>query len=341
MQNITNIKLQNILDVTLRDGGYLNQWQFSTAEVMHVIDFLEQQGIQQVEVGFLRTNAETTSVVNGCPTSFLAEITRHYPTMQWVGMLNPAEENWKEAVTGKLQYLSLVRLTCTADILNRALMIADYLHEQSPTIKVSINLICISSYQHSEVTDLLKRIALSPNIDRLYFADSRGALYPNEIEPLVVLARQYYQEPLGFHAHDTLGNAIENSNRAFDCGCDLIDVSLNGFGLAGGNTSLADYLANNALGEPDVVTETLSFCEKYLSLKERNMGNRTLLAALAKKNIDPIWSKNLLERYTNNLKRLVGMLPRKPYKTLDEVLIAIQEVEMPEDMRLARARYKY
>ncbi|EIJ36814.1 pyruvate carboxyltransferase [Thiothrix nivea] len=324
---MADISLENILDVTLRDGGYLNQWQFSRKEVRYLLDFLARQGIRQVEVGFLRTAAQTTSVVNGCPATFLQEITQQHPGMQWVGMLNPADADWREAVAGKLPYLSLVRLTCTAEVIGQALEIAAYLHEQSPTIKVSINLICISSYRYAEIVDLLKRIAPSPHVDRLYFADSRGALLPHEIEPLYALAKQHCQLPLGFHAHDTLGNAVENSNRAFVCGCDLIDVSLNSFGLAGGNTSLAAYLKANALADTPIETATLDFCEQHLSLREADMGDRGLFALLARQNVDPIWSDDLLETYPHELAGLIDRLPRQPYKTLDEVLTAIRALE--------------
>ena len=320
---MTKPRLSNILDVTLRDGGYLNKWQFSRQEVIDMMGFLLKQGVHQAELGFLRTADKTTSMVNGCPAEFLAEITQLYPDMQCVGMLNPADEDWKEAVNGKLQYLSLVRLTCTAELIERALVIADYLHQQSPTIKVSINLICISSYQHDEIVALLKRIAPSPHVDRLYFADSRGALYPQEIEPLIALANQHCDQPLGFHAHDTLGHAIENANRAFACGCDLIDVSLNGFGLAGGNTPLAGYLQANSLVETSIDTETRDFCKQHLSLREADMGDRSLFAVLAQKNIDPIWSDELLVKYASELSQLVGSLPRQTYKTLDEVWVLI------------------
>ena len=314
------ISFHNILDVTLRDGGYLNQWQFSREEIDALLGFLGRQGVTQVEIGFLRPPAATTSLVNGCPVEFLAESVRQHPDLQFVGMLNPAEDGWQAAVAGKLLYLSLVRLTCTAEVIDQALRIADYLHEQSSTIKVSLNLICISSYRHDEVADLLQKISPSNSIDRVYFADSRGALSPHEIEPLIAVAKQHCHQPLGFHAHDTLGNAIENTNCAFACGCDLIDVSLNGFGLAGGNTSLGGYLAANALAKASIETETRAFCEQYLSLRQVDGDDRHLYGVLAQKNVDPIWSRALLAQYPHKLGDLIDLLPRQPYKTLSQVL---------------------
>jgi len=323
MQGIKKPELHNILDVTLRDGGYLNEWQFPRQEISDTLGFLLQQGIRQVEVGFLRTPDKTTSVVNGCPISFLADVKQKHPSLQCVGMLNPADSDWKQAVNGKLGYLSLVRLTCTADLISQALVIAAYLHQHSSAIQVSINLICISSYRHDEVADLLKRIAASPHVDRLYFADSRGALYPHEVGKLLLLAKQHCNQPLGFHAHDTLGNAVENSNQAFACGADLIDVSLSGFGLAGGNTSLASYLKASSLAGENTEAEVADFCRQHLSLREADMGNRPLFALLAQKNIDPIWSDELQQQYPGDLDEYVQLLPRQRYKTQEEVSLAI------------------
>jgi len=323
---MSNIGLQNILDVTLRDGGYLNKWQFSDAEINRFIRFLHDQGLRNVEIGFLRTARRSTSNVNGCPVEFLDAISNQHPEMNWVGMLNPAHDDWREAVKGKLPYLSLVRLTCTEDVIDQALEIADYLHQHADSIKVSVNLICISSYHHAEIMGLLHRIDASASVDRVYFADSRGALLPEEIPALISLAKQHCSKPIGFHAHDTLGNAIENSNQAVANGCDLIDVSLNGFGLAGGNTPLAAYLTANQLARTSLELDARSFCEADFPLKEADMGDRALYRVLATKNVDPIWTNELVEKYSQNLPEWINSVPRQPYKTLQAVLDAFQKV---------------
>lgn len=61
------VTFSNILDVTFRDGGYLNRWQFSVEQSKRVLNFLQDQGLNKVEVGFLRTPNRSTSPVNGCP----------------------------------------------------------------------------------------------------------------------------------------------------------------------------------------------------------------------------------------------------------------------------------
>ena len=49
-----NIKL---LDCTLRDGGYINNWQFGEHAIRDIKNKLEQSGVDIIELGFLRDDA--------------------------------------------------------------------------------------------------------------------------------------------------------------------------------------------------------------------------------------------------------------------------------------------
>ena len=42
-----------ILDCTLRDGGYINDWEFSNDQILDVIASLEKSNIEIVECGYL------------------------------------------------------------------------------------------------------------------------------------------------------------------------------------------------------------------------------------------------------------------------------------------------
>lgn len=313
----------NILDVTLRDGGYLNQWRFTDAEVGAVLDHLMRYAIRHAEIGFLRAPADATSAVNGCPTNFLRQLADTHPQMRLVAMLNPADPDWRAAIDGRLDILSMVRLTCTTEVLDHALQIADAIHQILCPPAVSINLISISSYRHDEIANLVQRVDRSSAIDYLYFADSRGALAPREVGPLIDLARRHCHQSLGFHAHDTRGNAIENSRVAFDHGCELVDVSLDGFGLAGGNTPFAGLLAAAGLADDAVEIHTQAFCARELSLRHAPGDDRALYRALANRNLDPIWAKDLTDLYPDRLTGLLEALPRRTYKTLDSAQAAL------------------
>mgnify|MGYP000588655809 CR=1 FL=1 len=42
-----------VLDCTLRDGGYINNWEFGRRAIASILDKLEAGGIDIIECGFL------------------------------------------------------------------------------------------------------------------------------------------------------------------------------------------------------------------------------------------------------------------------------------------------
>ena len=326
-----NVAISNILDVTLRDGGYLNEWNFSRQQILSHIKFVRELEVKKIEIGFLRSPENTTSLVNGCPIDLLAEVKSLYNDIDFVGMLDPAQSNFEAAIADKLPYLSLIRMPCTADLVERSLSIAKEIRQQDPNVKVSLNVICVSSYSDEELEQLLQKCSSSQDIDILYFADSRGALRPDEIKPLITLAKHYWDRKLGFHAHNTLGNAISNSDLAFACGCRWIDASLNGFGLAGGNTSLSRYIAHHSLVSPNrkIEQESREFWLNHLDLKHPDEHIYKLYEILAEKNIDPVWTDQLLEIYGDAISDVVASLPRVHYKDVSSVLTNIEKETSP------------
>ena len=42
-----------ILDCTLRDGGYINNWQFGFSSIKSIINLLSKTNIDYIELGFL------------------------------------------------------------------------------------------------------------------------------------------------------------------------------------------------------------------------------------------------------------------------------------------------
>ena len=51
----TKIKL---LDCTLRDGGYLNDWEFGNSNIVNIFERLVSAGIDIIETGFLDERRE-------------------------------------------------------------------------------------------------------------------------------------------------------------------------------------------------------------------------------------------------------------------------------------------
>ena len=47
-----------VLDCTLRDGGYVNNWKFPLNQVVRILQSLEQSKVDIVELGYLNDKSE-------------------------------------------------------------------------------------------------------------------------------------------------------------------------------------------------------------------------------------------------------------------------------------------
>jgi 4-hydroxy 2-oxovalerate aldolase len=56
----------NILDCTLRDGGYYNNWDFPKELVDHYLETMSKIGVDYIELGFRGSFSEIGSFF-GCP----------------------------------------------------------------------------------------------------------------------------------------------------------------------------------------------------------------------------------------------------------------------------------
>ena len=84
-----------ILDCTLRDGGYINDFQFGEYGIRKIIAQLTNAGIDIIECGFLEDGEydSNTSVFNREPISFL--LTTRIPCMlQWLVMASMTLSNY-------------------------------------------------------------------------------------------------------------------------------------------------------------------------------------------------------------------------------------------------------
>jgi 4-hydroxy 2-oxovalerate aldolase len=191
---------------------------------------------------------------------------------------------------------------------------------KSSQISASINLTSVSAYSQSQLVHGIARLADSQSVDCLYLADSRGALRPSEVSDLISRARAIWTGTLGFHAHDNLGHAIVNSQVAIESGCDLVDGSVKGYGLGGGNADLKGLLETLRLDHLRVLQHNaLNKLAKGLNLP-RHHRHKQLYQLAGAKNLEQEWVLPLIKLYGKSARPILEKIPRRRYKTLADVL---------------------
>ena len=240
-----------LLDCTLRDGGYYNDWDFSPTLIADYLQAMQALDVDYVEIGFRSLNNQ--GFRGGCAfstDSFLNSLPIPLALKDKIGvMVNAAElVNGSDGIESALQKIffakqdspvTLVRIACHVQEFEEALPAADWLKEQGYV--VGFNLMQIADRNAKEIARLAKLASNHP-IDVLYFADSMGSLDPPQTAGIIKAFRQGWSGELGIHTHDNMGQALANAKHAIEVGVTWVDGTVNGMGRGPGNAKI-EYLA--------------------------------------------------------------------------------------------------
>ena len=110
----------------------------------------------------------------------------------------------------KKSKISLVRIACNHyEIVP---ILGDIRTLKDLGYKVVINLMQASLLDDFEVYDFIDH--LPHDVECLYFADSLGNMVPKDVERVMALVRAKWNGPVGFHAHNNMGQASINVEAA-------------------------------------------------------------------------------------------------------------------------------
>jgi 4-hydroxy 2-oxovalerate aldolase len=231
-----------ILDCTLRDGGYYNNWDFSKELIEEYLQAMSAAKIEYVEIGFrfLKKDIYLGPCAYTTP-SFLE--TLNIPKKLKIGIRIYAKDiisyNFSNAEIDKIFFqfsrkkkISFVRFACHLNEVKKIALICNRLNKKN--IITAINLMQISEIKDKEIEDTLRLLSKS-KLDLFYFADSLGNLEPHNIIHIANLIKRNWKKDIGFHAHDNMSRALINGVAAFENGINWIDSTVTGMGRGAGN----------------------------------------------------------------------------------------------------------
>lgn len=224
-----------LLDVTLRDGGYLNEWAFSRAQMHLATESAIAGGADFVEIGYVDDRAGLPAAAS-LDTSVLEDFQRYREKAGLVVMCRPSVEEPLTVLRNRRSLIDLVRIPVDLRMPELAARLAAVC--ASLDMPFTYNLTNISCYSDAKIAAAFELLPDKAVVT--YIADSRGSLRPDHIPNIFRVLRSVRDTVLGFHAHNNLGLACENTLAALEAGAQWIDGSLLGIGLGGRNLDLAD-----------------------------------------------------------------------------------------------------
>lgn len=228
-----------LIDVTLRDGGYVNGHSWSLQAATSVVTACAEARISLCEIGYFRPRRHdehgTPKPAACCPPGYVARLREAAPGVTLVAMAHVHELDTSDYRLLADAGVSMVRFPARAEILKSLPPHAEA--ARAAGLRVTVNLIRASEVTPEDAA-MAARLATDCGAEAFYLADSNGGMFPDDVRELVGAAAQEADIPLGFHAHDGLSLAFINSLTALDAGCTYLDASLAGMGKGGGNLCL-------------------------------------------------------------------------------------------------------
>jgi 4-hydroxy 2-oxovalerate aldolase len=240
-----------ILDCTLRDGGYYTDWDFSDDLVEKYFESMQLLPVDILEIGYRSTpQSGYMGKYFYFPDFVIEKVAQMNRVKQLSLMFNEKStrpEHLDVLIGGLKPVISLIRLAVNPENFERAIVLAEAI--KSRGLDVALNVMYMSKYATDEV--FLKKLnQVNGLVTYLYLVDSYGGLLPSQVTSLVELVKSCVDVKVGYHGHNNLELAFANALAAITAGCDIVDATILGAGRGPGNLRtelLLTYMASNEM----------------------------------------------------------------------------------------------
>ncbi len=233
-----------VLDCTIRDGGLINNHQFTDELVRAVYDTCVEAGIDYMEVGYKNSSRLFPTDEFGpwrhCDE---ADLNRLFPDhdaektgLKLCAMADAGKSDYREQIVPRSEsMLDMIRVAFYAHQVSNAVEMIQ--HCDSLGYETSANLMAISNVEDVEIDTVLTAIAATP-ADVMVIVDSFGYLYREQIDRLYKkysTAMEGNGKEIGIHAHNNQQLAFANTIEAIILGSNRADATMAGLGRGAGN----------------------------------------------------------------------------------------------------------
>ncbi len=228
-----------ILDCTLRDGGYYTNWDFNDNVVDTYIHAMNMLPVDYLEIGYRNNpSQEYMGKFGYTPLSVLKHI-REISTKKLAVMLN--EKNTKpedldfllEPIRG---LVDMVRIAIDPKNFDRAVILAKAIKAKG--FEVGFNVMYMSKWQ-TEYEGFLDQLPMINGVADLFcMVDSFGGITPADVTVIYKEVKSKTTCPIGFHGHNNLQLGLINTITAKQLGVDFVDATILGMGRGAGNLNM-------------------------------------------------------------------------------------------------------
>ena len=314
-----------ILDCTLRDGGYIIDWNFGRERIFRIINNLALAGIDYIECGFLKEESSC-----GDKTFFrsIDEFKKlELPKRNYTLMINFGEygiENFKECTDKNIK----LRLAFKKDKQSNSL---EYIKQlKSLGYDVIANPMHTNIYSKDELSKLIDEInAIEPY--GLTIVDTLGNMYEQDVISIFKTMDSSLKQSikLGFHSHNSMQLSFSNTKSLLKLEINrelIIDSCVYGMGRGAGNlcTELIIKYLNDNYSKDYKITPVLQIIDDLKTIYEKTpWGYSTPYYIAAIHACHPNYAKYLTDSgfSDNQIDSIIKQIPDNKKISFDKLLI--------------------
>ena len=230
-----------IVDVTVRDGGLMNDHRFTDDVVRAVYRACVEGGIDYMEIGY-KTSKRLAKREDFGPWKFCDEedirriVGDNKTDLKLCVMADAERCDYKDDILPRKD--SVVDMIRIATYIHQIPIALDMINDaHAKGYETTINLMAASTVPESEIESALALLCDSV-VDTVYVVDSFGSFYSEQVHYLVDKYLGFAKpkgKTIGMHAHNNQQLAYANTIEAAIKGANLLDSSMAGLGRGAGN----------------------------------------------------------------------------------------------------------
>ncbi|MBR4517562.1 MAG: aldolase catalytic domain-containing protein, partial [Victivallales bacterium] len=266
-----------LLDCTLRDGGYAVKWNFGSNTIVNIFSRLVSSGVDIIELGYLRdwevfdNNKTSLPKVKDFDAVFDVNFPHRPMLVAMIDLGNCRIENICDA---KDTIIDGIRLTFKKARIDEAMEFARQIIAKG--YKLFLQSVSITDYTDAEYLQLIERLnEVKPYA--ISIVDTYGLMFDYDLMQYFRLL-DHNLDPeirIGYHPHNNFQMAFANAVEIINGRSRhrlVIDTTVNGIGKDSGNacTELMAYYLNENFGRQFQISHLLEIIDSELSkLRER------------------------------------------------------------------------
>lgn len=230
-----------VLDVTLRDGGCVNNFNFGQVYMEKILKAQEESGVDMIEMGYLDNKNGSlqgrTQYVNEQAVSSILK--QKKPGVTYVAMMDYGKFDVEQMQPRTTKSIDGVRIAFHKKNMHDIIPVAKCLMQKG--YEVYIQPMITLRYTDGELLELIKLVNTElSHASGFYIVDSFGEMRPNDMNRVLNLVDHNLIPSMlmGFHSHNNLQMSYSNACAMlqFPTNRDvMLDASIMGMGKGAGN----------------------------------------------------------------------------------------------------------